>query len=422
MASSLKASPQGLKMVDQARIRKGWDRQSGAWADAAKASIATLKRFWQKKYIQAQFFIDICESVGLDWQEVVDSRVSEDWGEAPEVSAFYGRTEELATLQQWIIQDRCRVVALLGMGGIGKTALAVSSAEQIKGEFEYFIWRSLRNAPPVNKLLANLFQLLSSQNPSKEGCLPEDIDSKISIVLEYLRAHRCLIILDSVEAILSSGNFAGRYREGYEGYGEFLRRLGEERHQSCLLLIGQENPKEIALLQAQTIQVRTLQLTGLQELEAREILRAKGLSGEETWEILIKRYRGNPLALKLISTTIQELFNGSVFEFIQYQTLVLGKFSDVLEEHFERLSNLENQVMCHLAMKHQPVSFLKLREELPSPLSQSDLMDVLESLLSRSLIDKTKNQDKDESEVFFTLQPVVMKYVTKYHLPPDLSS
>jgi hypothetical protein len=48
-------------------------------------------------------------------------------------------------------------------------------------------------------------------------------------------------------------------------------------------------------------------------------------------------------------------------------------------------------------------------------------MDVLESLLSRSLIEKTKNQDKDESEVFFTLQPVVMKYVTKYHLPPDLS-
>ena len=422
MASSLKASPQGLKIVDQARVRKGWDRQSAAWADAAKASIATLKRFWQKKYIQAQFFIDICESIGLDWQEVVDSRVSEDWGEAPEVSAFYGRTEELATLQQWIIQDRCRVVALVGMGGIGKTALAVSSAEQIKGGFEYFIWRSLRKAPPVKELLAYLFQLLSSQNPSKEGFLPEDIDSKISIVLEYLRAHRCLIILDSVEAILSSGNFAGRYREGYEGYGELLRRLAEERHQSCLVLIGQENPKEIALLQAQTIQVRTLQLTGLQELEAREILRAKGLSGEETWEILIRRYRGNPLALKLISTTIQELFNGSVSEFIQYQTLVLGKFSDVIEEQFERLSNLENKVMCHLAMKHQPVSFLKLREELPSPLSQSDLMDVLESLLSRSLIEKTKNQDKDESEVFFTLQPVVMKYVTKYHLPPDLSS
>jgi hypothetical protein len=422
MASSLKASPQGLKIVDQARVRRGWDRQSAAWADAAKASIATLKRFWQKKYIQAQFFIDICESVGLDWQEVVDSRVNEDWGEAPEVSVFYGRTEELATLQQWIVQDRCRVVALLGMGGIGKTALAVSSAEQIKGGFEYFIWRSLRKAPPVNELLANLFQFLCLQHPSKEGFLPENTDSIISILLEYLRAHRCLLILDNVEAILSSGNFAGYYRKGYEGYGELIRRLGMERHQSCLVLIGQENPREIALLQAQTSLVHTLQLIGLQKVEAGKILKSKGLSGEDTWEILIQRYRGNPLALKLISTTIKELFNGSVSEFIQYQTLVLGKFSDVLEEQFERLSNLENQVMCHLAMKHQPVSFLKLRDELPSLLSQSDLMDVLESLLSRSLIEKTKNQDKDESEVFFTLQPVVMKYVTKYHLPPDLSS
>jgi len=67
----------------------------------------------------------------------------QDWGEAPDVSVFYGRNAELTMLEQWIVSDRYRLVALLGMGGIGKTALSVKLAEQIQGEFEYVIWRSL---------------------------------------------------------------------------------------------------------------------------------------------------------------------------------------------------------------------------------------------------------------------------------------
>jgi len=34
------------------------------------------------------------------------------------------------------VQERCRLVAVLGMGGIGKTALCVKLAKQIKDKFE----------------------------------------------------------------------------------------------------------------------------------------------------------------------------------------------------------------------------------------------------------------------------------------------
>ena len=44
-----------------------------------------------------------------------------DWGEAPDVEIFYGRQTESTQLKQWLIADRCRLVAVLGMGGIGKT-------------------------------------------------------------------------------------------------------------------------------------------------------------------------------------------------------------------------------------------------------------------------------------------------------------
>ncbi|HAJ58980.1 MAG TPA: ATPase, partial [Cyanobacteria bacterium UBA8543] len=34
----------------------------------------------------------------------------QDWADAPDVSTFFGREAELATLKQWILEDRCRLV------------------------------------------------------------------------------------------------------------------------------------------------------------------------------------------------------------------------------------------------------------------------------------------------------------------------
>jgi len=59
-----------------------------------------------------------------------------DWGDAPMVPTFYGRERELATISQWVIEDRSRVVSVLGMGGIGKSALATSAMYRLAAHFE----------------------------------------------------------------------------------------------------------------------------------------------------------------------------------------------------------------------------------------------------------------------------------------------
>ncbi|MBW4499850.1 MAG: NACHT domain-containing protein [Scytonema hyalinum WJT4-NPBG1] len=396
MASSLRASPQGLKTVDQARIRKSWDRQSPAWADAAKASVATLKRFWQKKYIQAQFFIDICAAVGLDWQEIVDSLESEDWGEAPEVSAFYGRTEELSKLQQWIIKDRCRVVELQGMGGIGKTALAVRSVEQIKDEFEYFIWRSLRHAPSVSDTIASLLFFFHQE---------QDNQASLSRLVDCLRKHRCLVVLDDLDVILDSA------AEGYEGYRELIKRLGEERDlPSCLVLTSQQKPKEIVLLEGDKLPVRSLLLSGLGAAADKILSEANLIYEPKQGQELIQMYRGNPLALKIVSKTIKDLFGGNVAEFLRYNTIVLGDiFTEILDLQFQRLSELEQKVMYVLTICQQPIALEQLRENISSTVSTSEIIEALDSLSRRSLIETTREQSK----VLYTLQPVVMKYVRR---------
>ena len=327
-----------------------------------------------------------------------------DWGEAIFTSAFYGRIEELITLEQWILDDHCRLVALLGIGGIGKTALSVKLAQQIEDNFEYVIWRSLREAPPAQTIIANLIQFLSDEQET-EANLPESLSDRVSRLLYYLHNNRCLLILDNAESILRSGSRAGLYREGYEEYGELLRRVGEATHQSSLVVTSREKPKEVALLEGEALPVRSLPLSGLKVVEGQEILKLKGLSATENeWQVMIERYAGNPLALKIVATTIQDIFDGNVAEFLQQDTGVFGDIRDILEQQFERLSDLEKGIMYWLAINRESITLLELREDLVSPVPQAKLFEAMESLGRRSLIEKTAS--------LFTLQPVVMEYVT----------
>ena len=72
-----------------------------------------------------------------------------DWGDAPDVLGFLGRADELRMATRWMLDEHCRVVALLGMGGIGKTMLASRVARDVAPAYARVYWRSARNAPPL---------------------------------------------------------------------------------------------------------------------------------------------------------------------------------------------------------------------------------------------------------------------------------
>jgi hypothetical protein len=329
-----------------------------------------------------------------------------DWGEAVDVSSFYGHEEELSTLKQWIEQDFCRMIAILGMGGMGKTALSIALAEEVHSGFDYTIWRSLRRNQPIADLLASLINFLQDQDQSEP--LPTALADQISLLIECLRNRRCLIILDGAEAILEGGDRAGVYVEELAGYGEVFRRVAESQHQSCLILTSREQPQEFTLLEG--VKVRSLFLKGLDTESGQAIFEEKGqFSGSEAeWDFLINHYAGNPQLLKVIAATVQEFFHSDIsllVEQIKSDRWVFEGVRQLLDEHFARLSESEKRVLYWLTVTQKMPHLTQLEQEMVPASSRQELLSVLESLRRRSLIEKTTDG--------FSPYPILNEYVTQ---------
>jgi WD40 repeat protein len=409
---SLKCCEDFLGILEDHRLAtqgaENWHFTINLWHQRhdVEANLMRLESEWEKcrtpKVNAASTRKKLTVSLALD--RTIDPH--HDWGESVDDGTFYGRDLELSTLKQWLLGDRHQLIVVLGMGGIGKTALTLKLSKQVRQEFEYIFWRSLRNAPPLDFILNELISFLSDQ---LEVNLPEPIDAQLSRLLHYLNKHRCLIVLDNVESIFQRGTSAGTYLPNYQNYGALFRILGEAPSQSCLLLTSRENPKGIARLEAANCPVRSLALKGLNPSDARQIIVGEGCIdvGDRYAQEICEHFVGNPLALKIVATVTKNVCNGDMSEIIadlQGGQLYFGDINDLLARHFEGLSPVDRQVMYWLAINRDPIPRAELKEDFLSKQHAKQIYDALLSLDSRSLI--------ESSEKGLFLQPIILEYVS----------
>ena len=408
-------TPEGLERFQAARLKSEAEENYGErytyekLSDITYLDIHTIKRVTEcqegvDKRTLERLFISFDIELSESCYTKPNPHRRQHWGESMCVANFFGRTEELNILESLLLKDRCRIVTLLGMGGMGKTCISVKLARQIQERFDLVMWCSLRDAPPAIDIVTRIVEFLSDGKETAAD-LPESLKDKTSRLIEYLKNSRCLIVLDNLESLLCGDKRAGLFREGYEEYGDLLRRLGETEHLSSVLLTTREKPKEVAFMEGENLPVRTFRVFGLEESAGEKLLKTKGLSGSESsYRALINYYGGNALALKVVATTIKDLFQGDINDFLEHETAVFGDIRDLLEQQFNRLTKVEQEIVYWLAINREPMSIGEVRDDMVSSnIAKTKLLEAVESLTRRSLV------ERDDS--CFTLQNVVMEYV-----------
>ncbi|MBA2287908.1 MAG: helix-turn-helix domain-containing protein [Ktedonobacteraceae bacterium] len=391
--------------LKRAREQRNWSQK--VLAEKLKIDTKTINRWENGKSIPRAYHRTMLSELFEQSVEELGFRpkTQEDCREMPHVEMFHGRSVEYAQLEQSITEGQCQLAVVLGMGGVGKTALASRLTEQVKDSFEYIFWRTLQNAPPLEPILRECIRFLSDQQMVD---LPQaTVDAQLLVLIQLLRERRCLLVLDNLESIMQAEQRAGQYQEGYENYGRLIQRIGEAQHRSCLLLTSREKPREAARLENTGPAVRSFHLSGLEQSAGRAVLEAKNLAGsDDDWERLIRIYSGNPLALKLISEPIQELFGGEIASFLRQKEIIFGDINELLDGQFHRLSAQEREILYWLAIERETVSLEEIRANLVRPVANHPLLEALDSLRRRSMIEVP-------ASARFTLQPVIMEYVTQ---------
>lgn len=114
----------------------------------------------------------------------------------PAATGFLGRADELDAIAEWIADPQCRLITLLGPGGIGKTRLALEAATEQVGAFPdgvFFIPLAATTDPgqlPLAISAALGFRFTERGEPLDQ-------------LLDYLRSKSLLLVLDNYEQLLS---------------------------------------------------------------------------------------------------------------------------------------------------------------------------------------------------------------------------
>src|SRR2546425_973103 len=261
-------------------------------------------------------------------------------------------------------------------------------------------------APPESIQLFPQARPPGAQPGAEPAASPPSLEQRINQLVARLQASRCLLVLDNLETLLVSGDPEGNYLPGYEGYGRLLQRLAEAAHQSCVLVTSREKPREIEALEGVRSPVRSLRLAGIDEQAAQELLSDKELSGTPAaWQRLVAGYVGNPLALKIVAQTISDLFGGDLDRFLQEGELVFNGVRPVLRQQVGRLSPLEHLLLTWLAVLREWTPLDTLSQVLHPRVLRSKLLEALEALSRRSLLERGQ-------QASFSLQSVVMEFLT----------
>ncbi|NEO68702.1 phosphorylase [Moorena sp. SIO3H5] len=213
------------------------------------------------------------------------------------------------------LKGSCRLLILVGITGIGKTALGERLAVELEDWFED--WNSYLQENFDNEEQTADFGSVAARLLEKCGEVVTPDDRKDTQRLMYrlvrhLQENRYLIQIDSLERILQ-----GNEEEGWSDFIDefwvkfFQTWLNVDTCESCFILTSQDLPAQIPIIGTRSQNFWYCQaLSGLDEPEQLALFGKTGLDvteeaeGKPYLERIGRAYEGHPLALRVIAGEI----------------------------------------------------------------------------------------------------------------------
>lgn len=467
-----RASPEGLKLIEQAARQRGWGHQSAVWYDRAHVSLATLRRFWQRISISAESFAGICEAVGVDWRQVVDTvpEVSPEVAveQGPDATlaeplpeddycayAWVGRGRLLAELVQRCRRG-CRLLLVTGMTGVGKTALVNQMAQALAADLTDLRWVNFEAQERTE-----FAQVASVLVEGVSNLAALSAEERRSAVLEGLLNQPKLVVLDGLEASLQGNEDNGWSEFKDPEWAQFFQRwLAAAAGQSVVVITSQEVPAALRMLGSRYESAwHSVDLKGLEPDERILLFEALGVEagrdpqGQDWLRRIGDAYEGHPLALKVIAGEIlSSPFYGNLAAYWQNygseieqleqakaathpkgedDPLRLDRYSRQLRQvvrqrielSFQRLQQevpLAYQLLCMGAVYRRPVVevfWLNLLTPFQPQGDQAWLM--LEALLDRYLIEDIVERNQIHLRQHNLIRSIALSHLRQFRPPHD---
>lgn len=322
MATTIRATQEGLAYVDQIRRKKGWNKTEEAWYGLACTAEATLKRFWRGQPIQQETFINICKAIGIEeWEKLIDTNPIQTKTSYINFSVYdeewVGREPIIDELSQKIHSSH-RVLLLVGLTGIGKTALAEKLIEKVRG-----VWiedrENFENQEKASDFVSVSFQWLQRWGEciAPDQRQPQQLRRRL---IKRLRENQHLILMDSLEYLLT-----GNVDEGWGGFADpewanfFIQLLAEPNFSSRFILTSQDLPTQFYTAEFDRYKNYWFchLLKGLDLQEQIKLFKKVNLDyqlevANSPLRMIGQVYDGHPLALRVIAGEIKQKYNSRV--------------------------------------------------------------------------------------------------------------
>jgi len=326
----------------------------------------------------------------------------------PSYSRFIGRSQTKEKIRKTLNHRRFFLITLSGIGGVGKSAIAVDSVNDLIKEerdekFNFIIWVSAKitylesgGIRESEQTFSNLNQLLDLvlKITGFHEFLNFNYDKKRESCLEILSLDKFLLIVDNFETIPNPNEFL-TFFEDIGDYSEDSKILLTTRHQlgtSEKVIDLREFHKDeysefVKYLYTEkfgnTGHLKESDITLLYELTGGLPLASEFFIGQCSEE--------RPLSIIIENTKKGFISNESILEFS-------------FKESFVLLGNKEKSILFAIALLESPnlenISFVSDIEEL-------DTEELVSKLIKLSFI----NENKSSEEINFTILPLTKEFL-----------